>query len=244
VKLAFISDIHANFYAFESAFRHAMEHGADRIYCAGDFLGYGPHPNEVLQFGFDNKIPSITGNYDRKILEISANPDLLKGHMKPFKWQILSWTASRITAAGRRFLQMLPETLLIENVGGYRILMVHGSPVSMDDTIYPSITTRAIEWKTAGISCDVLVCGHTHIPFVKHLKQTLVVNCGSAGQPVDGDPRGAYAVVTIDRQGRPRGRIVRFGYPVERTIDDIEKTDLPKRLAGDLQKGLKKRENP
>jgi diadenosine tetraphosphatase ApaH/serine/threonine PP2A family protein phosphatase len=88
---------------------------------------------------------------------------------------------------------------------------------------------------------DILVCGHTHIPFVKRIGGALIVNCGSAGQPVDGDPRPAYALVQAEAGARPRGRIVRFDYDPERTIAALQKTSLPKGLRKDFAEGSKMR---
>jgi hypothetical protein len=72
----------------------------------------------------------------------------------------------------------------------------------------------------------------------------LVVNCGSAGQPVDGDPRPPYALISIARKGRPSGRIVRFSYPVEEVTAALERSSLPNHLIEDFTKGNKKREAP
>ena len=91
---------------------------------------------------------------------------------------------------------------------------------------------------------DVLVCGHTHIPFVKRIGKVLVVNCGSVGQPVDGDPRGTYALATLEKGAAPAVRIVRFAYSQETVLEAYRNTGLPKRLARDLREGLKKRETP
>lgn len=111
----------------------------------------------------------------------------------------------------------------------------------MEDAIYPSITKRGLEAKLGDARPDVLVCGHTHIPFVKRIGGTLIVNCGSAGHPVDGDPRPAYALVRTEQTAAPRGRIVRFEYDRNRTMTALEKTSLPKGLRKDFSEGTKMR---
>jgi hypothetical protein len=71
-----------------------------------------------------------------------------------------------------------------------------------------------------------------------------VVNCGSAGHPVDGDPRPAYALVKV-LEGKPlSGRIIRFEYPIEEIVRAIECSTLPKSLSRDFREGKKKREMP
>jgi predicted phosphodiesterase len=111
----------------------------------------------------------------------------------------------------------------------------------MEDAIYPSITRWGLEAKVGGVRPDVLVCGHTHIPFVKRIDGVLIVNCGSAGHPVDGDPRPAYALVRTEEGAVPRGRIVRFEYDRNWTIAALGKTSLPKGLQKDIAEGAKMR---
>ena len=111
----------------------------------------------------------------------------------------------------------------------------------MDDAIYPSVTKQGLKAKLRNTQPDILVCGHTHIPFVKQINGVLVVNCGSAGQPVDGDPRPTYALVHVGRGAAPQGRILRFEYDRSRTITALKKTSLPKDLRRDFTEGNKMR---
>ncbi len=109
----------------------------------------------------------------------------------------------------------------------------------MDDAIYLSVTKQGLKAKLRHTQPDILVCGHTHIPFVKRVNGTLVVNCGSTGHPVDGDPRPAYALVRAEQDTVPRGRIVRFEYDRSWTVATIKKTSLPKGLLKDFSEGIK-----
>ena len=111
----------------------------------------------------------------------------------------------------------------------------------MDDAIYPSITLQGLEAKLGDRRPDIVVCGHTHIPFVKRIGRTLVVNCGSAGHPVDGDPRPTYALVHTEPGAAPRGRVVRFEYDRNRTIAMLKESSLPKALRKDFLEGTKMR---
>jgi diadenosine tetraphosphatase ApaH/serine/threonine PP2A family protein phosphatase len=161
--------------------------------------------------------------------------------MKQKKRKILLWTTAHLGDPSRRYLAGLPDHIARRLSGGHKLLVVHGSPVSLEDAIYPSITRRGLEAKLGGQHPDVLVCGHTHIPFVKRIGGILVVNCGSAGHPVDGDPRPAYALVQAEAGARPHGRIVRFEYDSGRTIASLQKTSLPKGLRKDFSEGSKMR---
>jgi hypothetical protein len=159
--------------------------------------------------------------------------------MKEKKRRILLWTVAHLHARARCYLAGLPERLDLRIPSGHRLLVVHGSPISMDDAIYPSVTRQGLKAKLSDARPDILMCGHTHIPFVKRVNGTLVVNCGSTGHPVDGDPRPAYALVRAEPGAAPRGRIVRFKYDRSRTVATLQKTSLPKGLRKDFSEGIK-----
>jgi putative phosphoesterase len=239
--MAFVSDIHGNLPALEAAVMDAKARGAGKIVCAGDMTGYGPFPDEVCRFLEERRIPSIIGNYDRKVIDVTNQGSSAVAGMKQKKRKILLWTGAHLDVRSRRYLAGLPERLDLRFPSEHRLLVVHGSPISMDDAIYPSITRRGLEVKVGGVRPDVLVCGHTHIPFVKRIGGVLIVNCGSAGHPVDGDPRPAYALVNAEEGAMPRGRIVRFEYDRNWTIKALEKTSLPKGLQKDFAEGAKMR---
>ena len=238
--IAFLSDIHANLPALEAAVADAKARGARQIVSAGDLTGYGPFPSEVCRFLRSRRIPAILGNYDRKVIDVAKQGPSAVAGMKEKKRKILLWTVAHLDDQSLRYLAGLPEHLTLR-LDGHTFFVFHGSPVSMEDAIYPSITRRGLEAKLGDARPDVLVCGHTHIPFVKRIGGTLIVNCGSAGHPVDGDPRPAYALVRTERAATPRGRIVRFEYDRNRTMTTLEKTSLPKGLRKDFSEGTKMR---
>jgi putative phosphoesterase len=239
--MAFVSDIHGNLPALEAAIADAKGRGAGQVVCAGDMTGYGPFPDEVCRFLEERRIPAVIGNYDQKVIETARQGRSAAAGMKQKKRKILLWTVAHLDDWTRGYLAGLPDHLTLRVPGGRKLLVVHGSPLSTDDTIFPSITRRGLEAKLGDVQPDILVCGHTHIPFVKGIGGVLVVNCGSAGQPVDGDPRPAYALVHAGQGAAPRGRIVRFEYDRNRTIAALKKTPLPKDLRKDFNEGNKMR---
>jgi len=171
--IAFISDIHGNLPALKAAIADAKARGAARIICAGDITGYGPFPNEGRNYLRKNKIASISGNYDCKVLDIIEHGASAVAALQKKKRTVAIWTAKHIGKTAQRFLAGLQENIEQELPDGLKLLVVHGSPVSNDDDIYPSITARGLEAKLGGARPDVLVCGHTHIPFVKRVNSKL-----------------------------------------------------------------------
>lgn len=242
--IAFISDIHGNLPALEAALTDARDRGAEKVYCAGDLTGYGPFPGEVCRIIAEKQITSIIGNYDAKVIAALHRSADLKEGMKPGKWKILDWTCRQIDGDAQRFLSSLPPLHHETLADRFKLLMVHGSPLSPVDTIYPSITPYGLKKKLAGTRLDILVCGHTHIPFVRRVAGILIVNCGSAGHPVDGDPRPAYALVKMQQGKSPSARIIRFDYPKAALFRAIERSSLPRGLSADFSEGNKKREMP
>jgi putative phosphoesterase len=239
--ISFISDIHGNLPALEAAVADAKKKGASRIICAGDITGYGPFPDKVCNFIQKGHIPAIIGNYDQKVLKTAKQGTPSIANMKKKKREILLWTVRNINNQNRKYLSNLPHYLDLKIPSGKNILVVHGSPVSIEDTIYPSITKRGLEKKLRETHPDILICGHTHIPFVRRIGRILVVNCGSTGHPVDGDPRPSYALIRVKPGSIPSGRIVRFDYDWDRTITMLKKTSLPDELQKDFLEGNKRR---
>lgn len=244
MRVAFFSDIHGNLPALQTAYADARDRAVQGFYCAGDLIGYGPYPSEVCRFVRDHSFVTIKGNYDAKVIEAINNYKYLKENLKPGKWKILNWTRKRISTEIRTYLESLPEIWREELPGGLKLLMAHGSPISPSDTIYPSVTDHALIKFLDGEEPHILVVGHTHIPFVARIGRMLVINCGSLGQPVDGDPRGAYAIGTIESGSLARAEIIRFDYPMDDIIQALRCNELPAYLASDLREGKKRRELP
>jgi putative phosphoesterase len=238
--IAFISDVHSNLPALKAGVAHATASGATKIICAGDITGYGPFPNAVCDYLAENNIAAISGNYDTRVLDVVKHGRSSVSDMQKKKRELLVWTAKHIGKASRRFLAGLPASIKQEMPGGRRLLVVHSSPVSNDDPIYPSITARGLDSKLGDDRPDILVCGHSHIPFVKRVGGVLIVNCGSVGHPVDGDPRPSYAILSIDEKGA-HASIIRFDYDVDETVKALKKTSLPKGLQKDFAEGSKSR---
>jgi putative phosphoesterase len=238
--IALLSDIHGNLPALKAAVVDAKTRGVMQIICAGDIIGYGPFPNEVCEYLKTNEIKSISGNYDIKVLDVIEHGKSAVDSLQKKKRELVIWTAKHLGKTAQRFLRDLPVSLEEELPGGRKLLVVHGSPISNDDDIYPSITPKGLETKLNNTRPDILVCGHTHIPFVKKVGGMLVVNCGSAGQSVDGDPRPSYAIISVDEKSAS-GRIIRFKYDINETIKALKNTSLPKTLQKDFLEGSKRR---
>jgi putative phosphoesterase len=231
-RIAFLSDIHANLPALRAALEAARAAGANRIIVAGDLIGDGPFPAETVDLVRNQSAEVILGNVDRAVTRLGrrkrkkVQKRLEKGGKKS---RNRAWTLLALADGDNAWLRELPAELTLE-VNGARVLVVHGSPLGDDDNIYPSLTSEALSGKLgryAESPPQVLVSGHTHVPFVRKVDGTLVVNCGSVGRPADGDPRGSFAIVDIQPNQTPTGEIVRFSYPLEELEQAIAERGVP-----------------
>jgi len=220
MRVVFISDIHANFPALCRSLEWAQRNRADRIICAGDIVGHGPHPTEVVRLLAEQHVEAILGNVDRKVLALLENPKKLQKRLGKKAHAPAAWAALALGDAERAWLGALPTELRFA-AEGVDIQVVHGSPLSDTDYIFPSITAPALLAKLGEPHPQVVVCGHSHIPFQRRIAGVRVLNCGSVGRPVDGDPRGSLALCEFPGDARVACRIVRFAFPVEPVVADL-----------------------
>jgi len=240
VRYLIISDIHANLAAFEAVLADAGEY--DKVWCLGDVVGYGPHPNECIERLRQLDHVCVAGNHDwaaigRLDLE-NFNVDAKRACL---------WTQEALTPENRRYLEDLPERLEFPQL---KFTLVHGSPRHpiWEYILSPFIATVNFEH----FDTQFCLVGHTHIPAIfcarpqgydrlsnplyldKLGEERLIINPGSVGQPRDGDPRASYAIFDAEKQ---TFEIRRIPYPIEVTQKEMAKRGLPPRLIVRLSYG-------
>jgi putative phosphoesterase len=245
MKIAFLSDVHANLPALEAALAAAERLGAERVVVAGDIVGDGPFPAEsIARLRNDSRCDIIRGNVDREIVRLAREKGpkkLRKRAAKKGKKANRAWTTLALRAEEIDWLANLQPTLGFD-VDGVEILVVHGSPRRDREYIYPSLTPPGLERLLEGRDGprpQLLVGGHSHVPFASRLSGTLVINCGSVGRPADCDPRGSFALADIDPGGEANAEIVRFDYPVEETVRTLERLGVPGIDPEEYRQGVK-----
>jgi putative phosphoesterase len=233
-RVAVITDIHANLPALEAVLEHIEERGVDAIYCGGDLVGYGPHPNEVCALIEDRGIPTIYGNYDYAIGrdEEDCGCAYRDQHDRELGQQSIAWTLEHTDERSKAFMRGLPFDLRFE-LGGRRVRLVHGSPRKVNEYLFEDKPARTFERIAAGADCDVLVFGHTHQPWVREYGGVLFVNCGSVGKPKDGDARAAFALLESEEDG-VAARIERVEYDAESVGREVAAAGLPSEYAEKL----------
>ena len=224
MQLGVISDIHSNRVAFEAVLDDMP--AVDGYVCAGDVVGYGPWPAECLDLVRDLDAPTVMGNHDRAVAtgaSFSFNSMAAAG---------ADYSHDHLSEDQVDWLYDLP-TERTEFDG--RVKIVHGHPDDPDRYTYP----REFSASMLAEGVDVVIVGHTHVQGSRHVDGGVVLNPGSVGQPRDGEPRAAFAVVELgeDEEGdsTPTVETHRVEYDVDRVIEAVEEAGLPKRIGTRLQ---------
>lgn len=240
MRLAILSDIHANLPALGAVLDAIGRLRVHEIYVAGDIVGGGPHPVEVIRVLRETGAICVAGNVDRKVAELLDAPKKIVKCREKAKKAHLAWTAEQLGPEEAAWLRDLPAKLdfRFEPV---TVRLVHGSAESDEDYVFPSVTEEALSQKTGGFSAGVFACGHTHIPFTKVFGPLRLVNCGSVGRPVDGDPRASFAVLESKLDDRVKCTIVRCPYPVQYLLDDLAARQVPGAIGEEYLAGIKRR---
>ncbi len=230
MRILIISDIHSNVQALSAV--QDNEKGVDKIFCLGDLVNYGPNPSECIEHvrSISNKI--VKGNHDHAV---GTGRD---EYGCPPKYRILAepgkdYTRSVLNEEEREFLQTLTPVEELE-LEGFKFLLSHGSPNGdMCKYLPPATTDEAMAGELEGVEADFVFVGHTHIPMVKNIGKTLVVNPGSVGFPSGGSPMASYAVWEDGKV-----EIKRVKYDVEETVKALKTTSMPPENIDELSRKL------
>jgi putative phosphoesterase len=233
-RVAVITDIHANLPALEAVLEAIDSSGVDAVYCGGDLVGYGPHPNEVCRLIEEREIPTIYGNYDYAIgrdLE-DCGCAYRDQQDRELGQRSVAWTLEHTDGRSKDFMRGLPFDLRFD-MDGRRARLVHGSPRKVNEYLFADKPARTFERIAAGADCDGLVFGHTHQPWVAEYGGVLFVNCGSVGKPKDGDPRASFAVLEV-AGGELWATIERVEYDADSVARQVAESGLPAEYAEKL----------
>jgi putative phosphoesterase len=231
VRIAVVTDIHANLAALEATLDAIDAIGVDAVYCGGDLVGYGPRPSEVCHRVEELGIPTVYGNYDHAIARDLT--DCGCAYVTPEDREIgqrsVAWTLLHTDTRSKEFMYGLPFELRFR-MGEQRVLLVHGSPRKVNEYLFEDKPASLYERLARTSDCDVLVVGHTHRPWIREYGGVLFVNCGSVGKPRDGDPRASFALLEL-ADGRVSASIERVAYDAEQVAREIVAAGLPGVLA-------------
>lgn len=234
MRLAIFSDIHSNLPALDAVLADIRAQTPDRVYCLGDLVGYASTPNEVVERIRRDGIPTIMGNYDDGVG--FDREECGCAYKEPLDRELgqksLEWTKGKTTSENKEFLRTLVPEIRF-TAAGKRVLLVHGSPRRMNEYLFADRPLSSFRRLSKSSGADLIVFGHTHVPYVKDVDGVWFINVGSVGKPKDGDPRACYAVIDLDTQ--PHVTFRRVTYDVRTAAAGIRASGLPHKFARDLE---------
>lgn len=241
--IALLSDIHANLVALEAVLEQLPSY--DQVWCLGDTIGYGPRPNECLQYMRDLATYTLSGNHD-----LGCLGTLSLAEFNDVARIANEWNGQQLQPELRAFLAGCPATLLVEP----NTTLAHASP---RDPIWEYIDTVDIaRANLAHLGSAVCFVGHTHVPmrFAYHPNGLVefdymlhgssvqlrpgtryIINPGSVGQPRDQNPKAAYALWNTDTNTL---HFERIGYDIGATQKQMAQVGLPQALVDRLAVGM------
>ncbi|MGH2455703.1 MAG: metallophosphoesterase family protein [Candidatus Limnocylindria bacterium] len=198
MRIALISDVHGNLPALRAVLDDLASIGCDAVWCAGDVVGRGPHPNEVVEELRRHSIPTVQGNWDEAVGmgrevtgSIWATPEAeAEGYAS------LVWTAARLTDENRTWLRQLPDKLRLE-IHGRSAMLFHGAPLKQNEYIWEDRPSRYFARIASDEGDDLFCFGHTHESFHRVCGQAHFVAAGSVGCGSGADARARYAVMYV-----------------------------------------------
>ena len=194
MRIAIISDIHANLVALETVLADIERARGDQIICLGDVAAGGPQPCEVIQRVRDLDCPVVRGNTDEWFLvpqTYDANSEKERRLMA-----MLEWAMQQFTSADIDFMHAFQPHVELPLGAGARLLGFHGSPQANTHSIWATTPEDDLARMLGDYRATVMAGGHTHVQLLRWFRDALIINPGSVGMPME---RGA----TREQDRRP-----------------------------------------
>jgi len=241
MRVAVISDIHANEAALDAVLEEVDAASVDAVWCLGDVVGYGPAPNRCCEVVAARADVCLVGNHDLVALD-----KLDIGNFNDDAAAASLWTRAELTDESRAFLSVLEPKAKLDGAELFH--------ASARDPVWEYVLSADAAYLSLLSTTEPLVLvGHSHVALAIGLDDTelhgdlapagtevelegrWLLNPGSVGQPRDGDPRAAWLELDLERS---RARFHRVAYPIERTQAQMRERGLPEPLAERLAHGV------
>jgi predicted phosphodiesterase len=240
MRVAVISDVHANYHALEAVLQEIDAAKVDAVWCLGDTVGYGPRPNDCCSKVEEHADHCLVGNHDLVVLG-----ELTVSDFNDEAAAAALWTSQVLTQPSRTFLERLKPLAEVDGVDLFH--------ASARDPVWEYVLTEEAARATLELSDAALVLvGHSHVALALtlnghdvggglaaagsefELSGRWLLNPGSVGQPRDGDPRAAWLLLDLERRFAAFHRVA---YSIEETQAEMRERGLPRVLAARLERG-------
>ena len=193
--MAFVADVHGNLEALEAVLVELKRRAIVDIFVAGDLLLGGEKPLEVWQRLTGLGARCVRGTSDLALAAVEAGTLRPTNDTERCAAEVFAATQKALGELVRRRLGGLPEMLRIPMIDGRELLMVHGSPRDPSVAITHDMEDDEIGALLADDPADIVVCGASHVPFIRTLEEVQIVNVGSVGQ-APGERVAHYTVIS------------------------------------------------
>lgn len=247
MRIAVISDVHANLPALAAVLEAIDRRAVDHVVCLGDIVGYHGEPGACVTEVRARCRIVVAGNHDREATRAEPTPGTRNAAR-----QVLAWTRTQLDPDATAWLEALPTHVVTDH-----LVAAHGAYLT---EVYVSgyVTSTMLEENLRAIAArpgwpTIALCGHTHVPMMAWWDgtevverradtptpwptgaRTVLLNPGAVGQPRDGDPRAAFGVIDLDARAFA---VHRVPYDIDRTCAALRAAGLPDELAARLREG-------
>jgi putative phosphoesterase len=222
LRLLVLSDIHSNLVALQAVLGDAGDF--DGALCAGDIVGYGPSPTECIELISRARFECIAGNHDVAVTNGNIS------NFNPLAAAAVKIHRNLLDIDYKDQLRSLPKHLAF-NLKSFKIVAYHGSPRDpLNEYIFPTVAAKMAAYFFDITGADLIVLGHTHLPYLHRLGGRVILNPGSVGQPRDGDTRASYMMLDFEK-GKISIAHKRVDYNVEEVASQMRHLGLPEVLA-------------
>lgn len=223
-QIAVISDIHGNIPAYEAVLEDIRQRGITRIFCLGDMVGKGPHPEIAVDMVRETCDQVVKGNWDELVVKLTEDEN--------FKWHKNRLGEDRLT-----YLKSLPMCIEF-HMSGRLVRLFHASPRSLFERIHPgnpleeriSLLNPPEKTSMQDIESDVAGYGDIHNAYVQNFHGKTLLNTGSVGNPLE-ITQASYAILEGEYENRQPGsfsvQLVRVPYDIDLAVHQAEKECMP-----------------
>jgi diadenosine tetraphosphatase ApaH/serine/threonine PP2A family protein phosphatase len=242
MRAAVVSDIHGNQHALEAVLADIVREEADEVWCLGDVVGYGPHPNECCALIREHAVFSLCGNHDLAVVGGLELTDFSGDAAVAARW-----TRDVLAPEHAEWLRSLAASGARSGIEAY-----HGSP---RDPVWDYVLSDEIALASLALtSAPLILVGHSHVALgiwldggrldggqavdsteIRWAEHRSLLNPGSVGQPRDADPRAAWLMLDLETE---TAAFRRTEYDVEAAQLDSRAAGLPEILAERLAHGI------
>ena len=222
MRTAIVSDIHGNRRAFDAVLADLQEVSPDLILHGGDLASGGAHPAEVIDQIRSLGWPGVRGNTDEMLWapESLASFFATVPKLAPLLSRIQEQIPPTVACIGEERLRWL-ETLPFL-YSGQTLSLVHASPGDLWRAPMANASDDDFQETYSPLGSKIVVYGHIHVPFIRHVRGITVANTGSVSQSYDGDRRAAYLMIDGEKLTTRR-----VEYDVESEAKDLLNSGLP-----------------